>query len=86
MKTPLERAYNWARRAYARRRSEPLLFEHCSHTAAKVMEEAEKRFDLPTHGVEGFNINMDSSVQYLNTGDTYGRTIIFKSFYHNSGR
>lgn len=76
-KDPLTRAYNWARREYARRRMVEDL--HCSHTAADVMAEAEKRYQLGTFGVEGFAINMDSGVEYLNTGDSYGRTILFRS-------
>ena len=80
----LEQTIKWCRREYARRRQDEHC--HCSHTAAKVMEEAEKRFALGTCGVEGFGINMDSGVQYLNTGDSYTRTILFRASSRNAGR
>lgn len=76
-KTDLERAIGYCRRQYALRIGGHNA--HCSFLAAEIMQEAEKRFNLPTYGVEGFAINMDSGVEYLNTGDSYGRTILFRS-------
>ena len=84
---PLGRAIAWCRREYARNRRETS--EHCSHTAARVMEQAEKQFGLDTsgvNGVEGFAFNSDAGIQYLNTGDSYGRTILFRASSCNMGR
>lgn len=80
----LETAINWCRQEYARRRQDEHC--HCSHTAAEVMRDAEKRFNLGTFGVEGFSLSPDSGVQYLNAGDTYARTILFRSASLNVGR
>lgn len=84
MKTELDRAYSWARREYAHRRQ--IESCHCSHTAAAVMEDAEKRYKLGTFGVDGFSVNMDSGIQYLNTGDPYDVTILFRAKSRNEGR
>lgn len=80
----MEKAIAWCRREYLKRRKETHF--HCSHTAAEVMADAEKRFDLGTFGVEGFAINSDAGLQYLNTGDTYARTILFRASSCNFGR
>jgi len=80
----LTRAINWCRREYARRRADEHC--HCSHTAAAVMADAEKQFELGTFGVEGFADTLDSGLQYLNTGDTYARTILFRAMSRNFGR
>jgi len=75
----LTRAIAYCRKEYRKRREH----EHChtSHTASDVMGECERLFpDLGTFGVEGFCDDIGNhGVSYLNTGDTYGRTIIFRS-------
>lgn len=82
---PLEHAYDWARREYSRRMQADDCATHCSRIAAEVMAEAEKRYQLDTYGVEGFAINPQSGIQYLNTGDPYGRTIVFRAKSRNAG-
>lgn len=53
---------------------------HHSFLAAEAMEKIEKAFNLPTSGVEGWSRNFGrSGVSYLNTGDTYGTTIVCNS-------
>lgn len=73
----------YCKREYKRRREIEVC--HCSHTASDVMQECERLFpDSGTFGVEGFCDHCGNhGVSYLNTGDTYGRTILFQS---NSGR
>lgn len=75
----LKRVAKWCRQQYKEERQHT----HChpSHTADDVMREAEKRFtDLGTFGVEGWCDDRGSDGwQYLNTGDSYGMTILFCS-------
>ena len=54
---------------------------HCSHNASRAMEATEKIFtDLGTFGLEGFCDSVGKNgVSYLNTGDSYGLTIVFLS-------
>lgn len=79
----LKRALAFCKKEYKRRRET----EHChnSHTASNVMKEAERLFpDLGTFGDEGFCDDVGNhGISYLNTGDPYNQTIIFRS---NSGR
>lgn len=79
----LKRALAFCRKEFKRRRQN----EHChnSHTASDVMAEAERLFpDLGTFGIEGFCDDIgNNGISYLNTGDTYAPTILFRS---NSGR
>lgn len=75
----LKRVVKWCRQQYKEERQH----NHChpSHTADDVMREAEKRFtDLGTFGVEGWCDECGrDGWQYLNTGDSYGITILFSS-------
>lgn len=75
----LQRAIAWCRKEYKRRRQTEHC--HCSHTAKDVLQECENVFpDLRMFGVEGFCDDTGQyGVTYLNTGDTYERTILFKS-------
>lgn len=79
----LKRVVKWCREEYRNKRQ--LESCHPSHTAADVMREAEKRFlNLGTFGVEGWCDECgENGWQYLNTGDSYGITILFSS---KSGR
>jgi hypothetical protein len=79
----LKKALAYCRKEYKRRRETE--YCHNSHTASDVMLEAQRLFpDLGTFGVEGFCDDVGNhGVSYLNSGDTYAQTIIFRS---NSGR
>lgn len=81
----LKKALAYCRKEFKRRRDEHPYQPHNSHTASDVMEEAERLFpDLGTFGVEGFCDDVGNhGVSYLNAGDPYAQTIIFRS---NSGR
>ncbi len=74
-----EEAIKWVRSEMSRRA--PDEETHRSFLADKVLEEAQRRFNLPTHGVEGwsFGVSGDSGVQYLNTGDLYDTTLYIVS-------
>lgn len=67
-------------RAYVRRVFNGLEEErprlNASHNASDALLAAEKHFNLPTHGVEGWAVNTRRGVSYLNTGDSYGTTIL----------
>jgi hypothetical protein len=80
----LKLAIAWCRSEYRKRYNDHS--GHVSHLASDIMEEAEKRFELPTHGVEGWSKTMVRGVSYLNTGDSYGRTILFVSSDVHTGR
>lgn len=70
----LEKALRWCRREYSKRRDTA---SHASHLASAILEEVESRFDLKTYGVEGFCDEVgDKGVTYLNTGDSYGQTLL----------
>ena len=75
----LKRAAKWCREQYKRKRQSESC--HPSHTAADVMQDAEKRFpDLGTFGVEGWCDDYGrDGWQYLNAGDTYSLTVLFCS-------
>jgi hypothetical protein len=77
----LDKARRYARSRYNYWRGVPeYRFAHCSHAAARALEDTERQFpDLGTFGVEGFCWSTQSGVSYLNTGDTYGLTILFRS-------
>jgi hypothetical protein len=48
---------------------------HESHTVAKALKLTEARFvDLGTFGVEGM---VEPPLQFLNSGDTYGLTVLY---------
>jgi len=76
----LQAARRYCKAQYNKLRSEPYR-PHCSHDAAKVMLATEERFtDLGTFGVEGWcDDDGNDGVQYLNTGQAYDLTIVFKS-------
>jgi hypothetical protein len=71
---------------FARRRFNALLetqeYRHCheSHAVSKALLDTEKAFpDLGTFGVEGTTEanGDDLTIDYLNTGDTYGLTVLY---------
>lgn len=75
----LQKAVKWCRREYSKRRETEHC--HCSHTAVEVMQEAEKKFDLGTFGVEGWGDECGrDGVSYLNSGDPYDTTIVFHTW------
>jgi glycogen synthase len=51
---------------------------HRSFYACEAMEAVEASMSLPTHGVEGWSrgVSGRTGVEYLNTGDSYGTTIV----------
>lgn len=70
----LQKAAKWVRTQMTKRRDP---YSHPSHLAAKLLEEADEKFDLQSFGVEGWSNDVGSrSVQYLNFGDTYLPTIV----------
>ncbi len=75
-------ALKWVKKEW-KKRSEDLR-EHPSFLACKILEEAEKQFNLPTYGTEGFCGqdwgDYQSGVSYLNTGDTYDTTLVCTYF------
>lgn len=74
----LNSARKWCQEQYNKRRGEYTW--HVSFLATEILEEAEKKFNLNTFGVEGFSsVTGKHCVDYLNTGETYGTTIIFRS-------
>lgn len=72
----LEKARAWMRREFNKRYDG---YSHPSHTAAKVMEDADRHFGLNSFGVEGWSTSMRNGIQYLNFGDTYDPTIVARS-------
>lgn len=85
--TTLQKARRWCAAQYKARRPERYS-EHPSHLAREIMREAEIRYGLDTFGTEGFG-EPDNyrrtcpGVSYLNTGETYAKTIVF---WHRSER
>ena len=71
----LQEAAKWIRRELTKRSDGG----HPSHLAAKVLEEADKKFDLGSFGVEGWAKSPSVGYQYLNYGDSYDPTIIVRS-------
>lgn len=76
----------FCRREYAKRRQTERC--HCSLTAEAVLALAEETFHSPTYGVEGFASprSMYRGIQFLNTGDTYATTVIFRAMGRDDGR
>ncbi len=79
----LEKARRYARAQFNKLRQSPeYCYAHNSHSAAKALELTEKKFgstELGTFGIEGFATGIREGISYLNTGDLYDLTIIFKS-------
>lgn len=78
----LTKALRYCRKEYNRLREDNQFCHHCSFDATEAMELTEKRFpDLGTFGVEGscFKDSYTSGLSYLNSGDTYEVTILFRS-------
>jgi len=75
----LERVRAFCKREYKKRRQTERC--HTSHTACDVLKEAEKLFpDLGTFSVEGWCDDCGrDGISYLNAGDTYELTILFRS-------
>jgi hypothetical protein len=74
-KEKLQEAAKWIRRELTKRADSG----HPSHLAAKVLEEADEKFDLGSFGVEGWAKSPSVGYQYLNYGDSYDPTIIVRS-------
>lgn len=76
----LKRALKWCKKRFAELR-EIERYRHISHVASQAMLDTEKEFsDLGTFGVEGIqggNNRHSPGFDYLNTGDTYCRTIVY---------
>lgn len=73
----LEKAARWVREQIRKRHDG---FSHPSHLAAKVLEEADEKFQLESFGVEGWCNDVGTNgVQYLNFGDPYVPTVIIKT-------
>ena len=74
----LNRALRWVRSELAKRSVD--YNSHRSHLVAVVLSEAEVKFGLDTCGVEGWCDGLGKAgVQYLNTGDSYGLTIVVRA-------
>jgi len=75
-----EKAIKFAREEYKRLRQHDT--RHPSFTASVALSATERCFpELKTHGVEGFCFDAGGrdGLTYLNTGDSYGMTILFRS-------
>ena len=75
-----EKALKFAKAEYKKFRQHDT--RHPSHTASMVLSVTERCFpELKTHGVEGFTFDAcgRGGLTYLNTGDSYGTTILFDS-------
>lgn len=88
-KAQFERAVRWCRAEFNKRWDG---WEHPSHLADKLLEEADKKFELRSYGVEGqSNSTGRSGFSYLNYGDPYIPTIVARtsptkvSFHYASG-
>ena len=80
----LNRVRNWMSKAYnAGRVVDNACYGYChpSHTAARVMLDAQHKFeDLCSFGIEGWCDECGKhGINYLNMGDTYELTIMFDS-------
>ena len=74
----LNSARRYARKMFNKLREDQKWDGHASHAAAEALRLTEEKFDLGTFGVEGFcdqNDTRGGGFSYLNTGDTYGRTV-----------
>lgn|SRR5512135_1373533 len=74
-KEKLQQAAKWIRRELTKRDDG----SHPSHLASKVLEEADKKFNLGSYGVEGWSKSPRFGYQYLNYGDPYDATIVVRS-------
>ena len=74
-KEKLQQAAKWVRRELTKRADS----SHPSHLAAKVLEEADEKFQLGSFGVEGWAKSPSRGYQYLNYGDPYDATIVVRS-------
>lgn len=74
----LQRAARWVRKEMAKRDDGS---RHPSFPMQEILLEAEEKFDLGTFGVEGWSTSVagHSGVSYLNTGDSYGRTLVART-------
>jgi hypothetical protein len=75
LKDKLQLAAKWIRREIKKRDDG----SHPSHLAAKVLEEADEKFNLGSYGVEGWAKSPSRGYQYLNYGDPYDATIVVRS-------
>jgi hypothetical protein len=75
LKEKLQQAAKWIRRELNKRADR----SHPSHLASKVLEEADEKFQLGSHGVEGWSKSSSLGYQYLNYGDPYDATIVVRS-------
>jgi hypothetical protein len=74
-KEKLQQAAKWIRRELSKRGDS----SHPSHLASKVLEEADKKFNLGSYGVEGWAKSPSLGYPYLNYGDPYDATIVVRS-------
>lgn len=73
----LIKARLWCARQFAKRYDRA---SHASFLAAEILEEADARFALNSHGVEGWSSETGASgCDYLNMGDSYAATLYVKT-------
>jgi hypothetical protein len=75
-----KKALKFAQAEYKKRRQHDT--RHPSYTASVALSVTERCFpELKTHGVEGFALDAGGrdGLTYLNTGDSYDTTILFRS-------
>jgi len=72
----LRRARRYARQHF----NENYTHGHASHAVAKALEAAARKFNLP-YEVCGWADGIHEGIQYLNTGDSYGQTLVAKTDY-----
>lgn len=70
----LTRARRWCAREFAKRYERT---SHASHLADEILKEADAKFALDSHGVEGWCDGVgNEGVSYLNMDDTYTLTLV----------
>lgn len=74
----LKKARAWARREFNKRQKNS--YGHPSFLVREVLEEADRKFNLGSFGVEGWsNRSGSGGVEYLNMGDPYDTTIYVRT-------
>lgn len=76
----MKKAVSWIRKEMNTRWDR---FSHPSHIGTKILEEANRKFNLESFGVEGWASKEDggrTGVSYLNYGDPYYPTIGLRSW------
>jgi hypothetical protein len=78
----LVKARKWCAAQFAKRYDRS---SHASFLASEILKEADEKFALESHGVEGFCTRDGSGgCDYLNMGDSYTQTLYVKANRHSA--